>query len=69
MLHVRENLLTQTEVAKLTGLSKRTLERMRITGDGPRFCKLGRRVLYRLVDVDAWVASRVVASTSEAAAL
>jgi excisionase family DNA binding protein len=66
MLQVRENLLTQTEVAELTRLSKRTLERMRVTGDGPRFCKLGRRVVYRLADIDAWVASRVVTSTSEA---
>ena len=66
MLHIGENLLTLTEVAKLTRLSKRTLERMRVTGDGPRFCKLGRRVVYRLADIDAWVASRVVTSTSEA---
>ena len=58
-------LLNQYEAAKALGLSTRTLERLRLTGSGPRFAKLGRRVLYRPVDLEAWVASRLVASTSE----
>ncbi|WP_426414171.1 hypothetical protein [Bradyrhizobium ganzhouense] len=38
---------------------------MRVTGEGPPFAKLGRRVVYRQSDLDAWTASRVRTSTSE----
>jgi excisionase family DNA binding protein len=62
-------LLTQREAAEYLRLSERTLERLRVTGDGPAFVKLGRRVLYRDHDLLEWVASRVVASTSEAGCL
>jgi predicted DNA-binding transcriptional regulator AlpA len=58
-------LLNQPEAARRLRLSERTLERLRSTGDGPKFCKLGRRVLYLQSDLDAWVASRIVGSTSE----
>jgi hypothetical protein len=60
------DLHTQAEAAKALRLSERTLERMRLTGLGPAFVKAGRRVLYRQADLEAWVASRVRASTSEA---
>ena len=58
-------LLNQREVAARLRLSERTLERSRVTGDGPPFVKAGRRVLYRPDDIDAWIASRVRTSTSE----
>ena len=58
-------LLTQSEAAELLRLSERTLERSRVSGFGPPFCKLGRRVLYRADDLDQWITSRVVRSTSE----
>jgi predicted DNA-binding transcriptional regulator AlpA len=58
-------LLTQREAAAFLRLSERTLERWRLTGDGPRWVKAGRRVLYRAADLEAWIASRVVGSTSE----
>lgn len=59
-------LLTQREAAIATRLSERTLERLRTTGlGGPPFVKLGRRVLYRAADVEAWIASRVVTNTSQ----
>jgi len=60
------NLLNQSEAASFLRLSERTLERLRCTGGGPKFCKLGRRVLYLQSDLDAWVAARIVGSTSEA---
>ena len=59
-------LLTQHEAAAELRLSERTLERARVAGSGPPFCKLGRRVFYRQCDIQNWVASRVVNSTSEA---
>jgi hypothetical protein len=42
-----------------------TLERMRLQGNGPRYCKLGGSVRYREEDLAAWINSRVVNSTSE----
>lgn len=57
--------LTQREAAALLRLSERTLERFRVTGDGPKFVKAGRRVLYRQSDLDEWITARVCGSTSE----
>src|ERR1700720_130221 len=59
-------LLTQQEAAEATRLSQRTLERHRLTGTGPKFVRLGRRVLYRREDVEEWVAGNICRSTSEA---
>jgi excisionase family DNA binding protein len=57
-------MLDQREAAKLLRLSERTLERLRLTGGGPRYVKCGRSVRYRECDLDAWIAARVVSSTS-----
>jgi predicted DNA-binding transcriptional regulator AlpA len=62
------NLLSQREAAARLGLSPRTLERTRASGDGPAFCKIGRRVLYRPEDIAAWLATRVRTSTSDTGA-
>ena len=62
-------LLSQDDVADLVGLSTRTLERLRVSGDGPAFVKLGRRVLYCEAALAEWIASRTVRSTSEASCL
>ena len=58
--------LIQQEAAAYLRLSPRTLERHRVAGSGPRFVKAGKRVLYRVDDIDAWVAARTFASTAEA---
>jgi excisionase family DNA binding protein len=58
-------LLTQQEAAEYLRLSVRTLERMRLQGNGPRFVKCGRRVFYLLRDLDAWIAENLRSSTSE----
>ena len=58
-------LLTQREAARLLRLSERTLERLRVSGGGPCFVKANRSVRYREADLEAWIASRVVGSTSE----
>jgi predicted DNA-binding transcriptional regulator AlpA len=49
------------------GLAESTLEKLRVSGDGPLFVKLGRAVRYRLADLDSWAAERVVQSTSQIA--
>lgn len=53
--------------AAYLGLSESTLEKARVYGNGPRYVKLGRAVRYRAADLEAWLASRTVTSTSEAA--
>jgi predicted DNA-binding transcriptional regulator AlpA len=53
------------EAARFVGLSIRTLEKHRIYGTGPRYSKLGGRVVYRLDDIQAWVESGAKASTSD----
>jgi predicted DNA-binding transcriptional regulator AlpA len=58
-------LLTQRQAAELLCLSERTLERFRVSGVGPKFVHMGHSIRYRLSDVEAWIASRTVGSTSE----
>ena len=46
--------LNQIELAVRWRVSHRTLERWRWTGEGPRFVKLGGRVVYRLSDTEEY---------------
>ncbi|MGO8918189.1 MAG: helix-turn-helix transcriptional regulator [Stellaceae bacterium] len=57
--------LRTPEAARLLGLSGRTLEKHRTYGTGPRYSKLGGRVVYRIDDLQAWVALGAKASTSD----
>ncbi len=58
--------LTQNEAAEFLRLSPRTLERHRVAGTGPKFTKLGRRVVYRFSELDTWATERTFTSTAEA---
>jgi excisionase family DNA binding protein len=60
-------LLTQDEAAEYLKLSVRTMERLRVTSGGPKYLKIRNSVRYRLGDIEAWLASRIVSSTSETA--
>jgi predicted DNA-binding transcriptional regulator AlpA len=52
--------------AEYVGLSHSTLEKFRLTGEGPKFVRIGvRAVGYRIEDLEAWLAERVRHSTSE----
>lgn len=51
-------LLTDRDVATLTGLARSTLAKLRLSGKGPRFVKLGAAVRYRADDVQMWVAAQ-----------
>lgn len=57
----------QVELARRWKLSPRTLERWRWTGEGPKFVKLGGRVVYRMEDVEAFEADNVRTSTAGSA--
>jgi len=51
-------LLTEHEVARLTGLSVASVRRWRLFAQGPRYLKIGAAVRYRSEDVDQWLSSR-----------
>lgn len=61
--------LDTREAAALARCSPRTLERLRLTGDGPKYRKPGRglrsRVLYRRADIEAWIEAASFGSTTE----
>ena len=59
------SLLTTKEAAAYLRLSHRTLERYRVTGEGPRYLKMGRLVFYRREDLDHWLETRSRRSTSD----
>jgi predicted DNA-binding transcriptional regulator AlpA len=52
--------VNETELAELTGLSPRTFQKWRLFRMGPRFYKVGSRVLYDPIEVSEWIASRGV---------
>lgn len=54
--------LDETAAARLISVSRRTMQRWRVLGDGPAFCRFGpRRVLYDAAEIDRWAASRTFA--------
>jgi hypothetical protein len=62
--------LDRANAARYTGFSVKTLAMHATAGTGPRFQKIGGRVFYRRDDLDAWLTSfRIVSSTAEARAI
>ena len=57
--------LNTREAAAYLGLSTRTLDRYRVSGDGPVFLRFGGRVRYLREDLDAWARTRRRKSTSD----
>jgi len=58
------NLITK-EAARILRISHRTLEDWRLTGGGPTFSKLGRRVVYRESDLMGFVQERLRRNTGQ----
>ena len=56
--------LSVEQTAAYLGLSKSTLDKLRVFGGGPAYAKLGRRVTYSQQDIDRWVAGKQRLSTS-----
>jgi excisionase family DNA binding protein len=57
--------LTVREAADYLRLSKSTLDAWRTKGRGPRFSKLGDRILYDTKDLDRWFDDNKRNSTSD----
>ncbi len=63
-MKISQTFLPQSEAANLLRLSARTLERWRVEGTGPRFRRVGRRIVYSKVDLESWADGRCFTSTS-----
>lgn len=57
--------LETTEAAAHCRLSRQYLEKLRCTGGGPLFVKVGRRVRYRPTDIATWMEAKRRTSTSD----
>ncbi len=57
--------LRTPEAARFLSLSGRTLEKHRIYGTGPKYRKIGGRVVYALDDLQAWANLGAKNSTSD----
>jgi predicted DNA-binding transcriptional regulator AlpA len=53
-----QELLTEHDVARLTGLSIASVRRWRLLRQGPCYLKLGSAVRYKSDDFAAWLESR-----------
>jgi len=62
----RQRVISTIEAGRIVGLSESTLAKLRLNGNGPVYCKLGRRVVHRLADLDRWLQSRTTRDTSDA---
>lgn len=60
--------LTNKEVAARLRISPFTLAAWRIKGNGPRFIKLGRKILYPLAEVEAFEKAHTMSSTAQGVA-
>jgi hypothetical protein len=57
--------LNPKETVAYTGVAFSTLAKMRMSGDGPEFCKIGAKVVYPRDGLDTWMNARRQRSTSE----
>jgi len=56
---------TRKELAERLKCSERTVERMELAGTGPRFLRIGSRVLYPMAEIERWEHARLRASRAD----
>lgn len=61
------NVLRTQQAAEYCGFKQSTFEKLRVTGGGPMFCRLGRTILYLRADLDDWIECHRIDSTSAVA--
>jgi glucose-6-phosphate 1-dehydrogenase len=59
--------LNQNELARRWSMSPRTLETWRWQGIGPRYLKVGKRIVYRVANVDSYEGERLRTGTATTA--
>ncbi len=60
--------LNSREAAAYCNLGFSTIAKLRLYGGGPRYYKIGAKVIYDTADLDTWLASKRQAHTSQNAA-
>jgi hypothetical protein len=60
MKFMRPVFMTEAELAERWRHSLRSLQRWRAEGNGPPHLRIGRRIVFRITDVEAFEASREV---------
>ncbi|MFZ2632748.1 MAG: hypothetical protein WA081_05275 [Desulfosalsimonadaceae bacterium] len=58
-------LLNEDDLCRLLGKSKAWAQRARFEGTGPKFYKAGRRPLYPIKEVEAWLEQSLSSNTTE----
>ena len=56
--------LDTASAAGFCSIAASTLAKFRVFGGGPPYSKIGRRVVYRAADLDAWMSAHRRANTS-----
>ena len=64
-----DTILLPAQVAEMLFTTEASLAQMRSRGNGPKFVKMGSRVLYRLNDIREFLDARTVTRTGEQLAL
>ena len=62
-------LLSLDQTCNHLGVSRETMAHWRVSGSGPKFIKVNRRIAYDPKDIEDWLDARRVSSTSEGALL
>ena len=62
------SMLSDQDAATRAGLSMSMWARLRRRGTGPRYVQVGRRVMFRPEDVDAWIEAQLVEPSPRTAA-
>ncbi len=62
-----KHMLRTRDAARYCGMAESTLEKLRITGGGSRFIKLGKSVVYDPADLDDWLEANKRRSTTDRA--
>lgn len=57
--------LNTAQGAHYLGLSRKTLEKLRVIGGGPRFRRHGHHVVYHIGDLDSWSEERAHQTTHQ----
>ena len=65
MTNSPSNFLRTVEATEILNLSARTLEKHRVYGTGPKYFKLGGRVMYKFENLLAWARPGARRSTSD----
>lgn len=56
--------MIEKEAAHFVGIAPKTLRNLRNSGGGPLFINAGRRILYEVADLEAWLGQRKFSSTA-----